>query len=61
MGIRHYFGPIVISALEGYEKPDPRIFRLAASRAGVELEAMLHVGTRSARISQAPGRRGARG
>jgi putative hydrolase of the HAD superfamily len=46
LGIRHHFGPILVSALEGYEKPDPRIFRLAADRAGVAPEEMLHVGDR---------------
>jgi putative hydrolase of the HAD superfamily len=44
--IRHYFGPILISALEGYEKPDARIFHMAADRAGVTPEQMLHVGDR---------------
>jgi putative hydrolase of the HAD superfamily len=44
--VRHYFGPILISALEGYEKPDPRIFRMAAERAGVALHEVLHVGDR---------------
>ena len=46
LGIRHYFGPILVSALEGYEKPDPRIFRLAAERAGVTPGQMLHAGDR---------------
>jgi putative hydrolase of the HAD superfamily len=46
LGIRHHFGPILVSALEGYEKPDPRIFHLAAGRAGVAPGEMLHVGDR---------------
>lgn len=46
LGIRRYFGPILVSALEGYEKPDARIFLLAAERAGVRPEEMLHVGDR---------------
>jgi putative hydrolase of the HAD superfamily len=46
LGIRHYFGPILVSALEGYEKPDPRIFRLAADRAGVAPGHLLHAGDR---------------
>ena len=46
LGIRHYFGPILVSALEGYEKPDPRIFHLAAERAGVEPRQVLHAGDR---------------
>jgi putative hydrolase of the HAD superfamily len=46
LGIRHYFGPILVSALEGCEKPDPRLFHLAASRAGVPPREILHVGDR---------------
>ncbi|HEV8335049.1 MAG TPA: HAD-IA family hydrolase [Candidatus Polarisedimenticolia bacterium] len=46
LGIRHYFGPILVSALEGYEKPDPRIFHAAAARAGVRPGQVLHVGDR---------------
>ena len=46
LGIRHYFGPILVSALEGYEKPDPRIFHLAAERAGVAPWQVLHAGDR---------------
>lgn len=46
LGIRHYFGPILVSALEGYEKPDPRIFHLAAERAGVSPRQVLHAGDR---------------
>ncbi len=46
LGIRHYFGPILVSALEGYEKPDPRIFHLAAERAGVAPGQVLHAGDR---------------
>jgi putative hydrolase of the HAD superfamily len=46
LDLRRYFGPILVSALEGIEKPDPRIFGLAASRAGVENPELLHVGDR---------------
>ena len=46
LGIRHYFGSILVSALEGYEKPDPRIFQLAAERAGVAPAQVLHAGDR---------------
>jgi putative hydrolase of the HAD superfamily len=46
LGIRHYFGPILVSALEGYEKPDPRIFHAAAARAGVRPSQVLHAGDR---------------
>ena len=35
LGLRAFFGPLVVSALESCEKPDPRIFHLAAGRAGV--------------------------
>ena len=44
LDLRHHFGPILVSALEGVEKPDPRIFGLAASRSGVEPREVLHVG-----------------
>lgn len=37
----------VCSAIERCEKPEPRIFELAAERAGCEPSAMLHVGDRA--------------
>jgi putative hydrolase of the HAD superfamily len=46
LGLRHHFGPLVVSALECLEKPDPRIFRLAAERGGVRPGETLHVGDR---------------
>ena len=46
LGLRRHFGPLVVSALEGVEKPDPRIFRLAAQRGGVRPAEVLHVGDR---------------
>jgi putative hydrolase of the HAD superfamily len=46
LGLRRHFGPILVSALEGLEKPDPRFFRMAAERAGVHVSEMLHVGDR---------------
>ena len=46
LGLRRYFGPLVVSALEQVEKPDPRIFRLAARRGGVPPAEVLHVGDR---------------
>lgn len=44
LGLRDRFGAIAVSALEGVEKPDPRIFRIALDRLGVEPERALHVG-----------------
>ena len=38
------FDFVVCSALEGVEKPDPRIFELALERAGVAAERALHAG-----------------
>ncbi len=38
------FDVSVISGLEGLEKPDPAIYRLAIERAGVEPERAVHVG-----------------
>ena len=46
LGLRRFFGPIVVSSLEACEKPDPRIFLLAAERAGVRPQEVLHVGDR---------------
>ena len=42
--IGHRFDPVIISALEGIEKPDPKIYELALERAGVEAAATVHVG-----------------
>ncbi len=44
LGVRPYFDVRVISGVEGLEKPDPRIFRLAMERAGVEPERSVYVG-----------------
>lgn len=38
------FGAFAVSALEGAEKPDPRLFRVALDRLGVRPEHALHVG-----------------
>lgn len=38
------FDVSVISGLEGVEKPDPQIYRLAVERAGIEPDAAVHVG-----------------
>ena len=43
-GIRADFEVIVDSRLVGFEKPDPRIFRLALARAGVEPGQAVYVG-----------------
>lgn len=44
VGIRDYFDFIFDSTLLGLIKPDPRIFRLAAERAGVLSSQAVHVG-----------------
>ncbi|MDQ3985040.1 MAG: HAD-IA family hydrolase [Actinomycetota bacterium] len=42
--VGHLFDTKVISGVEGVEKPDPEIYRLALQRAGVSPGAALHVG-----------------
>jgi putative hydrolase of the HAD superfamily len=44
LGVTRYFGVRVISAVEGMEKPDPRIFRLAMERAGTTPDRSAYVG-----------------
>jgi putative hydrolase of the HAD superfamily len=44
LGLTPFFAVRVISAVEGLEKPDPRIFRLAMDRAGVAPEVSVYVG-----------------
>jgi putative hydrolase of the HAD superfamily len=44
LGVAPYFAVRVISGVEGMEKPDPRIFRLAMDRAGVPPEGSVYVG-----------------
>jgi putative hydrolase of the HAD superfamily len=44
LGVRPYFDVRVISGREGLEKPDPAIFELAMSRAGVEPVRSVYVG-----------------
>ena len=44
LGVRHRFPVRVISGLEGVEKPDPAIFRLALERAGVAATDVAFVG-----------------
>ena len=44
LGVIEFFDVRVISGVEGIEKPDPRIFRLAMDRAGVLPERSVYVG-----------------
>jgi HAD superfamily hydrolase (TIGR01549 family) len=44
IGLAPFFGCLVDSHLEGVEKPDPRLFRLALARAGARPETTLHIG-----------------
>lgn len=44
VGLRRHFGFVIDSAIVGVEKPDPRIFRLALERAGVEPADATHIG-----------------
>lgn len=44
LGVRPYFDVRVISGVEGLEKPDPAIFRLAMDRAGVSPDRSVYVG-----------------
>ena len=44
LGLAGFFDVRVISGVEGVEKPDPRIFRLALERSGAEPEQSVYVG-----------------
>ena len=44
LGLGHLFRTVVASAVVGAEKPDPRIFRVALERLGVEPARALHIG-----------------
>jgi 2-haloalkanoic acid dehalogenase type II len=44
LGLAPYFDAIVVSAEVGYEKPDPRVFEVAAARLGLPAGEILHVG-----------------
>ena len=44
LGVRDTFPVRVISGVEGIEKPDPRIYRLALERAGIEASDAAYVG-----------------
>ena len=43
-GLGRYLAFVIDSAVVGFEKPDPRIFRLALERAGVEPAHATHIG-----------------
>lgn len=44
LGLAQYFEVLVVSALEGVEKPDPAIFLRAIERVGLKPEEILYVG-----------------
>ncbi|RTG94480.1 hydrolase [Thermus scotoductus] len=44
VGLRRYFDHLSVSALSGYAKPDPRLFREALEALGVSPEEAVHVG-----------------
>jgi putative hydrolase of the HAD superfamily len=44
LGLDKYFDSILISALVGFAKPDPRIFQTACDTAGVLPEEAIHIG-----------------
>lgn len=44
LGIAERFGVVLVSALEGLEKPDPRLFSRACAGLGVNPSTVLHVG-----------------
>ncbi len=44
LGVRERFPVLVISGLEGVEKPDPAIYRLALERTGVDAAETAFVG-----------------
>jgi len=44
LGVSEYFDVRIISGVEGMEKPDPRLFRLALERTGARPEESVYVG-----------------
>lgn len=44
LGLREHFEAVIDSALEGIEKPDPRLFRLALERISADAASSVHVG-----------------
>ena len=43
-GVSAYLDAIVVSTVEGFEKPHPRLFEIALARVGSEADTALHVG-----------------
>jgi putative hydrolase of the HAD superfamily len=58
LGISAFFDVRVISGIEGLEKPDPRIFRLAMERAAVAPDRVVYVGDNPALDIEAAARVG---
>ncbi len=44
LGLSKYFDCLIDSFVEGVEKPDPRLFRIALDRSGAQAASTLHVG-----------------
>jgi putative hydrolase of the HAD superfamily len=44
LGLLRHFAAVIDSAVEGIEKPDPRLFRLALERVSADADTALHVG-----------------
>jgi HAD superfamily hydrolase (TIGR01549 family) len=44
LGLARFFDVVLDSQVEGVEKPDPRLFRIALERSGARAETTLHVG-----------------
>jgi putative hydrolase of the HAD superfamily len=44
LGLLDHFAAVIDSAVEGIEKPDPRLFRLALERVSADADSTLHVG-----------------
>jgi len=44
LGIRHYFGFVVVSSLVGLSKPDPAIFNMAVTHVSCPRSSVLYVG-----------------
>jgi HAD superfamily hydrolase (TIGR01549 family) len=44
LGIARYFASVIVSADQGFAKPDPRIFHVALEAIGCEADTAIHVG-----------------
>lgn len=44
LDLKRYFEILIVSAIEGAEKPDPRIFEIARKKAGVAYDEILYAG-----------------